>query len=101
MYGSLKSGARKVRCIGFTDERGRNGEMRIWTTVGGIENKGEKSEVQGDLQIPSSLVALALPSLSSLPNFHSPFLRIALKSTYTKYTCIRMYVHVYSFAIVA
>lgn len=31
------------------------GEMRIWTRVGGIENKGEKSEVQSDLQIPSSL----------------------------------------------
>jgi len=34
MYGSLKSpGARKERCIGFTDERSRNGEMRIWMRV--------------------------------------------------------------------
>lgn len=37
---------------------------------GRIENQGEKSEVQGDLQIPSSLVALAPCLLERLGYIH-------------------------------
>lgn len=59
---------------------------------GGFETKGEKSEVQGDLQIPSSLVALAplslslLLFLSSSRSLFSTFSRESHRETYTKYT---------------
>lgn len=75
---------------------------------GRIENKGEKSEVQGDLQIPSSLVALAVPpsppltlSLSLIPaQFSQPFFHFS-KNRVEKYMygvhvciCTRMYTYI-------
>lgn len=112
MRATLKSGARKVRCTGLIDERSMNGEMRIWTRVGEIENKGEKSEVQGDLQIPSSLVALAplflslslaLISLLSFRGLFLIFLKESRRETYTRYTCVHTCICMcmYSFAIAA
>lgn len=64
--------------------------------VWGIKNKGEKSEVQGDLQIPSSL-ALALPPTLSfsliLVQFSQPFFHFSEnrmeKYMYKVYMCIR------------
>ena len=56
--------------------------------------------MQGDLQIPSSLVALALssPSLLLIPlsNFHrsfSTFPRIVWRNTYTQSTSVHAYIH--------
>lgn len=96
MRGTLKSGARKVQRTGLIDERSMNGEMRIWTRIGRIVNKGGKSEVQGDLQIPSSLVALA-PLFLSLSHpcsgvftAFSPFFRECVGKIYGVY----MYVHI-------
>lgn len=50
--------------------------MRICTGVGEFETEGEKSEVQSDLQILSSLVALAPFSfaLATMPSLAQLFL---------------------------
>lgn len=51
---------------------------------GRIENQGEKSEVQGDLQIPSSLVALA-PCLLERPGYIYMYIKVY---TYTFWAAI-------------
>lgn len=78
------------------------------TRVGEIETKGEKSEVQGDLQIPSSLVALAPLCFSlSLSSSHPcpvfavlfPLFRKSrgrdVYKVCTIYTCMHMYMRIY------
>lgn len=93
------------------------GDEDLATRVGEIETKGEKSEVQGDLQIPSSLVALAplcfslslslllIPAQFSQSFFH--FSESRAVETYTKYvlyihvcTCTCAYICVFAFVFV-
>lgn len=104
MLGTLKSGPRKVQCTGFVDERSTNGEMRIWTRIGRIVNKGGKSEVQGDLQIPSSLVALASLFLSLSHPCSGVFMTLSsffpeCVEKHIQDVCTHICVRVYFFAI--
>lgn len=119
MRGSLKSGARKVRCIGFTDERrrGMNGEMRIWRRGSGKSRPRErkvKCRVICKFHHPSShqphsvslsLSLLLIPARFSQSFFH--FSESRAVETYTKYvlyihvcTCTCAYICVFAFVFV-